>query len=137
MVNFFAPIEKLYARFGFDFTDKNITFDIFPRENKSEWGYQFTLDPGKDSRILANVDNQYQHFFVLLHEAGHAIHFNSVDAEDKLMMSGISGIISEGIANLFGYMAQDEIFYGDFFADDIDCSSWADGVNPNDLKEIN
>ena len=24
-----------------------------------------------------------------------------------------------------------------FFADDIDCSSWADGVNPNDLKEIN
>tara|TARA_R100000963_G_C4566226_1_gene52965 strand:+ start:404 stop:586 length:183 start_codon:yes stop_codon:yes gene_type:complete len=24
-----------------------------------------------------------------------------------------------------------------FLADDIDYSSWADGVNPNDLKEIN
>jgi oligoendopeptidase F len=120
MVNFFEPMKNLYTKFGFDLGSMGITFDVFPREHKSEWGYHFTIKAGEDSRILANIDNKYTNFFVLLHEAGHGIHYKSVDPKDYWMNEGISGIISEGIANLFGYMAQEEIFYGEFFSDNID-----------------
>jgi oligoendopeptidase F len=115
IVNFLQPLTKLYSYFDFDLNKTNITFDVFPRQNKSEWGYQFTIIPGKDSRILANVDNKYQNYFVLLHEAGHAVHYNSIDSDDHILNDGISGIISEGIANLFGHMANQEIFFKDFF----------------------
>lgn len=119
IVSFLQPLTKLYSYFDFDLNKMNITFDVFPRKNKSEWGYQFTITPGKDSRILANVDNKYHNYFVLLHEAGHAVHYNNIDADDHILNDGISGIISEGIANLFGYMANQEIFFKDFFEEKI------------------
>ncbi len=122
MVNYFDPMCGLYEKFGIDLKNMGITFDVFPRKHKSEWGYHFTITPGKDSRILANIDNKFLHFRVLLHEAGHGIHFKSVDPVDTLMNDGISGIISEGIANLFGNMYTDEIFYEQFFADELDAA---------------
>ncbi|MCO4795472.1 MAG: hypothetical protein KC493_17255, partial [Bacteriovoracaceae bacterium] len=115
MMNFQKPIKEMFSRFGFDIDSKNVTFDVFPRKNKSEWGYNFTIDYGKDTRVLANVTNEFYHFWVLMHEAGHAVHYGSVDPTDYIMNQGISGIISEGLANLFGDMIYHPTFFKDLF----------------------
>lgn len=115
MSNYYEVLRKLFLNFGMDLDEFNITYDIFPRKNKSEWGYNFPVKNGVDSRILANVKNKYHEYGVLLHETGHGIHSFLLQPEEILLNNGVSGIISEGIANLFGGFLYDEIFYKDFF----------------------
>ncbi|MCF7912196.1 MAG: peptidase M3A and M3B thimet/oligopeptidase F [Candidatus Cloacimonetes bacterium] len=120
MSGFYEPLRRLYSRFGIDISSDNTTYDVFPRQNKSEWGYNFPIEAGVESRILANVQNRYNQFGVLLHETGHAMHFARLDVDDILLNYGVSGIISEGIANLFGAFLYEEVFYADFFADELE-----------------
>lgn len=111
MSEFYKNISEFVKAFGIDITKYNIIYDIFPRAQKSEWGYNFTIQTGVDSRILANVKNKYNEYNVLLHETGHAIHSFNLDPEEKLLNMGVSGIISEGIANLFGGFIYEKEFY--------------------------
>jgi oligoendopeptidase F len=120
MTDFYRPIERLFGIFGIDLSQDNTTYDVFPRKNKSEWGYNFTIKPGIESRILANVQNRYNQFGVLLHETGHAMHYARLNPQDLILNSGVSGIIAEGIANLFGDFLSEEIFFAEFFKDDIE-----------------
>lgn len=115
MSSFMDPVADLFSLFGFDIRSMNITYDIFPRKHKSEWGYNFPIETGVDSRILANVSNRFSEFRVLLHETGHGVHSFSTDSGETVLNMGISGITSEGIANLFGSFRTREIFYGQFF----------------------
>ncbi|MBN2609714.1 MAG: hypothetical protein JXA64_11420, partial [Candidatus Fermentibacteraceae bacterium] len=120
MAEYHRPIARLFDRFGIDITEMNITFDIFPRKNKSEWGYNFPVETGVDSRILANVRDMYFEFGVLLHETGHAVHSFVLDPEEVILNMGISGIVSEGVANLFGSFRTHEAFYSGFFEDSLE-----------------
>jgi len=120
MTNYYHHLSKLFKEFGFDLNDYNITYDLFPRANKSEWGYNFPIDTQKDSRILANVKDQFHEFGVLLHETGHGVHSFLNDKDEKILNMGISGIITEGIANLFGAQMYDPIFFKDFFDEDFE-----------------
>lgn len=120
MADFYNPVSKLFSMFGFDITDMNITYDIFPRKNKSEWGYNFPIDTGIDSRILANVRDRFYEFGVLLHETGHAVHSFTTDPGEIILNMGISGIVSEGIANLFGGFINHPAFYSQFFTENLD-----------------
>ncbi|MBW4827797.1 MAG: hypothetical protein KZY61_11675 [Clostridiaceae bacterium] len=115
MSNYYNILMKFFLNFGIDIDKYNITYDIFSRKNKSEWGYNFPIETGKDSRILANVKNKYHEYEVLLHETGHGIHSFLLEPEERILNAGISGIISEGIANLFGGFIYEEIFYKNFF----------------------
>lgn len=115
MTNYYNVLKTFFLKFGIDLTTMNITYDIFSRANKSEWGYNFTIETGRDSRILANVKDLYNEFGVLLHETGHGVHSFMSDPEEILLNFGISGIISEGIANLFGGFLTDPLFYTAFF----------------------
>lgn len=117
MSNYHENIKALFELFGIDISEYNITYDLFPRANKSEWGYNFPIETGVDSRILANVKNKYFEYGVLLHETGHAVHSFLNDPEELILNRGISGIITEGIANLFGGFLYDPTFYGKFFTD--------------------
>ena len=118
MSEYYKNIEELFNNFGINISKFNITYDIFPRANKSEWGYNFPIETAKDSRILANVKNKYQEYGVLLHETGHAVHSFLLDPEEKILNRGGSGIISEGIANLFQGFLYKPMFYQKFFGDD-------------------
>lgn len=115
MSNFHNILREFFMNFGIDISKYNLTYDIFPRANKSEWGYNFTIATGKDSRVLANVKNMYKEYGVLLHETGHGIHSFKLDPKEIILNKGVSGIISEGIANLFGSFLYEEIFYKNFF----------------------
>lgn len=118
MSDFYKVIMDFFLKFDIDISKFNITYDVFPRANKSEWGYNFPITTGVDSRILANVKNQYSEYNVLLHETGHAVHSFLLDSEEVILNNGINGIIEEGIANLFGGFIYDEIFYKNFFGED-------------------
>lgn len=115
MTSYYENIKDLFNLFGFDISKYNITYDIFPRANKSEWGYNFPIETGVDSRILANVKNRFFEYGVLLHETGHAVHSFLNDPKEKILNMGISGIVTEGIANLFGDFMYNENFYSKFF----------------------
>ena len=118
MTDFFNVLRNFYLKFGIDISECNITYDIFPRANKSQWGYNFPIATRKDTRILANVKNNYSEYRTLLHETGHGIHSYWQDPEEEILNSGISGIITEGLANLFGSFLYDDMFMNDFFGDD-------------------
>ncbi len=120
MTGFYEPVFRLFKKFGIDISGDNTTYDVFPRKNKSEWGYNFPIKAGTDSRILANVQNRYHDFGVLLHETGHAMHFSRLNTDDVLLNKRVSGIISEGIANLFGGFLTNEIFFAEFFQEDLE-----------------
>lgn len=117
MSNYYNNIRELFQVFGIDISKFNITYDVFPRANKSEWGYNFPVETAKDSRILANVKNRYTEYGVLLHETGHAVHSFLLNPEEKILNRGVSGIINEGIANLFGSFLTKPLFYNKFFND--------------------
>lgn len=117
MSGYYNNIRELFQLFGIDISKFNITYDVFPRANKSEWGYNFPIETAKDSRILANVKNRFSEYGVLLHETGHAVHSFLLNPEEKILNKGVSGIINEGIANLFGSLLTKPLFYNKFFTD--------------------
>lgn len=117
--DYYEKIREFFMLFDIDIDQYNITYDVFPRANKSEWGYNFPIETGKDSRILANVKNKYFNYGVLLHETGHAVHSFLMDPEMVILNMGVSGIISEGIANLFGQFVHEKIFYEKFFENEM------------------
>lgn len=117
MSEYYTNIKEFLNIFDIDISEFNITYDVFPRANKSEWGYNFPIEAGKDSRILANVKNKYFEYGVLLHETGHAVHSFLLNPEDIILNRGVSGIISEGMANLFGGFLYSPAFYNKFFKD--------------------
>lgn len=114
---FYDNIAKLFLKFGFDISKLNLTYDIFPRKNKSEWGYNFTIEMGKDSRILANVSNKFSDYWVLLHETAHGAHYMGLDEEACEFSGGISGIVSEGFANFMGNQCYSKEFLSEIFKD--------------------
>ncbi|PNR97010.1 peptidase M3A and M3B thimet/oligopeptidase F [Petrotoga sp. 9PWA.NaAc.5.4] len=120
MSEYYITLRNFFSKFGFNLDNFNIVYDIFPRKSKSEWGYNFTIEKGKDSRILANVKNQYNEYRTLLHESGHAVHSFLQDPNETILNFGISGIITEGIANLFGGFIYDKLFYENFFENNVE-----------------
>jgi oligoendopeptidase F len=115
MSDFYKHVSSFFLDFGFDISKYNITYDIYPRKNKSEWGYYFSIDSGNDVRILANATNKLSDYYTLLHETGHAVHGSILGNEDLLMQYGVSDIISEGFANFFGKSYINETFYKKVF----------------------
>jgi oligoendopeptidase F len=115
LAGFYTAARELFGSLGFDLDRYNITYDIFPRRHKSEWGYNFTIEQGRDTRVLANAEGRYHEMGVLLHETGHAVHSFSTDPDDVLLNMGISGIVTEGVANLFGDLQYHRSFYRKFF----------------------
>lgn len=115
LVRFLDPVEKTFAAFGFDLSKLNLTYDVFPRKNKSEWGYNFPIEMGRDARILANVSDRLRDFDVLMHETAHGVHFLGLDPDDRILNMGVSGIVAEGFANFFGDVSRTPTFLKQLF----------------------
>ena len=113
LTDFLMPMAKTFSKFGYEINNLNLTFDIFPRKNKSEWGYNFPIEIGKDARVLANVSNRVSDFWVLMHETAHGVHFLGLDPNEKALNAGVSGIVAEGFANFFG----DQVYSMEFLTE--------------------
>lgn len=126
LTNFYEPIAKTFLKFGFDIRNLNLTYDIFPRKNKSEWGYNFTIEMGKDSRVLANVSNQFSNYWILLHETAHGVHFMGLNPQETAINYGVSGIVAEGFANYFGNLSYSKEFLSEVLPAEIVEKSFAE-----------
>ena len=126
LTNFYEPISKIFLKHGFEINKLNLTYDIFPRKNKSEWGYNFNIGIGKDSRILANVSNRFSNYWVLLHETAHGVHFMGLNSEENAFNYGVSGIVAEGFANYFGNLSYSKEFLNEVLSPEIADKSLAD-----------
>jgi oligoendopeptidase F len=115
MTKYYEVLRDTFCGLGFDITKYNLTYDIFPRKNKTEWGYNFTIQDGVDSRVIANVENKYHYYQVLLHETGHALHALSLDPGDILLNLGISAIVRESFARVCDSLLYEESFYSRIF----------------------
>lgn len=120
LMNYYEVVKSYFAKFGFNLDEYGIVFDVYSRKNKSEWGYFFPIEEGVDARILANVKDRYYEYNVLMHETGHGVHHSLNDKEKFILNSGISGIVTEGIANLFGSQIYTEPFFAQFFEGDLE-----------------
>ena len=70
--------KKTYAGMGYDIEslekEGKLTLDLYPRKNKNTHGFCFGIEPGKDSRILANLTNNVISLDTLNHELGHCVY---------------------------------------------------------------
>ncbi|MBR6127210.1 M2 family metallopeptidase [bacterium] len=70
--------KQIYSGMGYDMgkmiEDGRLTLDLYPRKNKNTHGFCFDIDYGKDSRILANLRNNYSSLGTLCHEMGHSVY---------------------------------------------------------------
>lgn len=128
MLDFKDALSRVFRRFGFETDGLPITYDIFPRANKSEWGYMFPIRVGHDTRVLANMDDRFASYWTLLHETAHAVHFLSLKPEERLLNRGLSSVVAEGFANFFGDLSYSRPFVEIFFPEDTDAAleSFAD-----------
>ena len=70
--------KQIYVGMGYDMDkmveEGKLTLDLYPRKNKNTHGFCFDIDAGKDSRILANLRNNYSSLETLCHEMGHCVY---------------------------------------------------------------
>ena len=70
--------KQIYSGMGYNIgkmiEDGKLTLDLYPRKNKNTHGFCFDIDYGKDSRILANLRNNYSSLGTLCHEMGHSVY---------------------------------------------------------------
>ena len=77
--------KQVYSGMGYDMSkmveDGRLTLDLYPRKNKNTHGFCFDIEYGKDSRILANLRNNYTSLSTLCHEMGHSVYDLGVSAD--------------------------------------------------------
>lgn len=61
----------------------------------------------RDIRILGNPTDGYAYFKTAFHELGHALH-SALKEVDSLVLRRESGIFTEGLAEVFGYIAHNQ-----------------------------
>ena len=100
---------EMYKKMGWDIPKMPILLDLFPKENKNQHGFCFSVDTNKDVRILANLTNNMDSLETLNHELGHAVydigisgHLSYFDREPA------SSAMTEAVAMLMQTLPQRE-----------------------------
>ena len=110
--------KSAYQNMGFDLDNMNITLDLFPRKNKNTHGFCFEIEPGKDSRILANLTNNTNSLDTICHELGHCVYNLGIDTELPYLDRGTTPAMTEAVAVMMGDLAQRENILKDVVQDD-------------------
>ena len=100
--------KQTYKNMGFDIDNMNITLDLFPRKNKNTHGFCFEIEPGKDSRILANLTNNIISLETIFHELGHCIYNLGISTELPYLDRGTTPAMTEAVAMMMGDLIQTE-----------------------------
>lgn len=110
--------KSAYKNMGFDLDNMNITLDLYPRKNKNTHGFCFEIDPGKDSRILANLTNNTRSLDTICHELGHCVYNLGIDTKLPYLDRGTTPAMTEAVAMMMGDLAQRENILKDVVGND-------------------
>jgi hypothetical protein len=92
-------------------------------------GFCFTIDPGKDVRILANPRDGQSWYQVLFHEFGHAVQGCVARGDGHFLVAlADPGFFWEGIAVFFEKASLRKEFLGKYISDDGAIDRFAEGV---------
>lgn len=127
-------IQEGYASIGIDLSSLPIETVI---QDIPAGGFCFTIDPGKDVRILANPRDGQSWYQVLFHEYGHAVQGSYVEGNGSYI-TRISdpGFFWEGIAVLFEKASLRTQFLSKYVKDDKATKSFQDGVRKRLIYRI-
>lgn len=111
--------KKAYLGMGYDIDNLPITLDLFPRKNKNNYGFCFTIEAGKDARILANLTNTTGSIDTLCHELGHSVYHLGINRELAYIDQTAYPAITEAVAIMMGDLKQSEDILKGIVADEI------------------
>lgn len=105
--------KNTYRSMGFEIDEyiKNgkLTLDLYPREGKNTHGFCFGIDPGRDSRILANLRNDTRSLDTLNHELGHCMYDLNISRSLTVIdRAPASSAFTEAIAMMNGDLQKRE-----------------------------
>lgn len=105
--------KKAYAGMGYDvdkmISEGKLTLDLYPRKGKNTHGFCFGIDPGKDSRILANLRNDALSLDTLNHEMGHCVYDLGISRDLTVIdRAPSSSAFTEAIAMMMGDLPKKE-----------------------------
>lgn len=116
--------QKAYEGMGYC-VDKlikegKLTLDLYPRKNKNTHGFCFCIDPGKDSRILANLRNDALSLDTLNHEMGHCVYDLGISGDLPVLdREPSSSAFTEAIAMMMGDLPKKENILKGIVPDDL------------------
>ena len=105
--------KKAYAGMGYDvdkmIAEGKLTLDLYPRKGKNTHGFRFGIDPGNDSRILANLRNDALSLDTLNHEMGHCVYDLGISRDLTVIdRAPSSSAFTEAIAMMMGDLPKKE-----------------------------
>ena len=129
-------VINAYKNMGYDIDNMPITLDLFPRKNKNTHGFCFGIEPGKDSRVLANLTNNTNSIDTLSHELGHCVYNLGIDTNLPYVEQETTPALTEAVAMMMGDLAQKEDILKDFVQPEI-LKEFKDEHKKSEAKFIN
>lgn len=125
-----------YKNMGYDIDNMPIILDLFPRKNKNTHGFCFGIEPGKDSRILANLTNNTNSLDTLCHELGHSVYNLGIATNMPYVEQETTPAMTEAVAMMMGDLPQQEDILKDFVRPEI-LKEFKDNHKKSEAKFIN
>ncbi|MDY6358397.1 MAG: M3 family metallopeptidase [Cyanobacteriota bacterium] len=115
--------KNTYKGMGFDIdrylAKGNLTLDLYPRKGKNTHGFCFGIDPGRDSRILANLRNDTRSLDTLNHELGHCMYDLNISRDLTVIdRAPASSAFTEAIAMMGGDLQKRENILNNIIPED-------------------
>lgn len=105
-------VASFYKGIGLDPQPILARSDLFERPGKNPHAFSTDIDRQGDVRVLANIKPNQYWLDTMLHELGHGVYSYSVDRSLPYFLRAEAHIFTtEGVAMLFGRLAQNARFY--------------------------
>jgi peptidyl-dipeptidase A len=102
-----ALTERFYRSIGFDVSDLLARADLYEKPGKSQHAFCLSMDRGADIRVLCNIQPSEYWMATMLHEYGHAVYDQQIDAALPYLLRVPSHILTtEASAMLFGRLSK-------------------------------
>lgn len=106
-----ALTERYFKAVGFEIRPMLERSDLFERPGKCQHAFCTSIDRGQDVRVLCNVKPTDRWMGTMLHEFGHAVYDQNIDAGLPWLLRSHAHVLStEASAMLFGRLSRNPVW---------------------------
>jgi peptidyl-dipeptidase A len=102
-----ALTERTFAGIGLDVRDMLSRSDLLPRDGKCQHAFCIDIDRAGDVRVLSNNAPGEYWADTMLHEFGHAVHFDGISRDLPWLLRTLASNVTEGVAMRCGRLVRD------------------------------